>query len=153
MEIDFRPPTAEDIIELVADLSFEDRREVQALGLDPLWAISNSVKSSSECVAIIKDGKCVCITGLYESDGIAQQIYPWLMATPSIQAHPRQVLKYSKMLINRWRAQHPYMFNYVDARHHRAIVWLTHLGADFEFIPKHGVFNKPFYKFSFGSET
>jgi len=69
-----------------------------------------------------------------------------------MQDYPRLVLKYSKLLLARWRARYPFMRNFVDARHTRALAWLRHLGADFQFLPEHGPYKKPFYLVTFGED-
>lgn len=151
MALDFRPPTEQDILDMIEGISLEDERELLAQGVEVEWAIRNSIKTASECVAALADGKLLCITGV-SSENLTGDIYPWLLGTDEMQKHPRAVLKYSRMLLQRWQARHPYMTNWVDARHHRAISWLTHLGATLEFIPQHGLYRRPFYKFSFGSD-
>ncbi len=152
MVVDFSQPNKFHAQELAASLSLEDRRELLAQGVEVEWAIWHSIQTSKEAVAIHVDDELVCITGLCVHENLGGGAYPWLLATPGMQCYPRLVLKYSRQLIKRWLQIEPYMTNYVDARHHRAISWLTHLGASLEYLPEHGIYRRPFYKFSFGSE-
>lgn len=152
--ITYRYPTPADLEDLTYGLSIEDRNELLAQGADPAWAIELSVRTSAECVSILDPyGRLACITGVAVNDDLGGQVYPWLLAKPLMQDYPRQVLRLSRILLNRWRSQYPYMFNYVDARHTRAIRWLEFLGAKLEPAEPHGIYFRPFHKFSFGEET
>ena len=150
--LEIREPTEEDILELIENMSIEDRREILSQGISIEWGVRHTIETSTEAVAFRWDGKLAAITGLCVHGILIESYFPWLLGTPEMQKHPRKVLSFSRQILARWRAKHPYMVNYVDARHHRAISWLTHLGAKFEFIEKHGAYQRPFYKFSFGDE-
>jgi len=151
MELSYEFPTESHIQELLADLAEDDRQELLAQGVRPEWGIRTSIANSTEVVAISKGGKLGGITGLVETAGLAPQVYPWLLGTSFMQQHPVAIMKISKRLIARWRALHPYMYNFVDQRHTRAIAWLTALGAELEAIPAYGPYRRPFFKFTFGS--
>jgi hypothetical protein len=153
MKVDFRVPTEKDLAELEANISFDDARELSANGVSLDWAIRMSVENSVEAVSFLVDGELACIVGVTDGEGLVGPVFPWVLGTPLMQKYPRKVLYYSHKILNRWKAEYPYMTNYVDVRHHRAITWLTHLGASFEYIPMHGPYRRPFYKFSFGSES
>jgi hypothetical protein len=151
MKISLAPVTDGDISELLEGLLPADRAEILALGHDPEWAIRNSVETSLECVAIRGDGRLACLTGVGKSAALDDAVYPWLLSTDMILLHPKHCLKMSKLILNRWLAVHPYMTNFVDVRHERAIRWLTWLGANLELVDQYGPFKRPFYKFSFGA--
>ncbi len=130
----------------------EDRIELLAQGVTIPWAVDYSIKNSKEAVAIYVNGELACITGLVIDDGLIADSYPWLLGTDHMQHFPKQVLKYSKLLINRWLEQQPLLVNYIDARYKRAITWLKHIGAELEYLPEHGLYKRPFYKFTFGGK-
>lgn len=150
MELSFEMPEERHVQALLADLAEDDRRELLAQGVNPEWGIRTSIENSSEVVAISGDGQLGCIVGLVETGGLSPQVYPWLLGTNYMQRFPLTVWKLSKKLIRRWTSQHPYMYNFVDARHERAIAWLRALGAEFEYLPAYGPYRRPFYKFTFG---
>lgn len=150
MNVELSPVTEQDIEELLADMLPADRAEVLALGHDLEWAVRNSVTTSLECVAIRKNGRLASLTGLGQPLALDEAAQPWLLSTNLILRHPRDVLRLSHLIFERWRSEHPYMVNYVDVRHERAIRWLGWLGADFEYIEEHGPYKRPFYRFSFG---
>lgn len=151
MELKYEAPTEWHIQALLADLAKDDEQELLAQGVRPEWGVRASIEQSSEVVAISNEGGLGCITGLVETSGLAPQVYPWLLGTNYMQKFPLQVMRVSRKLIRRWTSLHPYMYNYVDQRHTRAIAWLAALGATFEEIPAYGPYRRPFYKFTFGS--
>lgn len=153
MEIKFEVPTHAHIEELKDGLSLEDRNELLAIGVGPDWGIPHSVAISLECVAVTINGKLVCITGVVQDTELTDHIYPWLLGTPLILKHRREVARYTRIILTRWMKRFPYMYNFVDLRHTRALAWLAHFGASFELVSEYGPYRRPFYKFSFGSES
>lgn len=152
-KISFSLPTEADIEELVANIAPDDAQEILGMGVSPEWGICNSIENSVEVVAIRDPkGRLACIVGLMQSQDLVPVYSPWMIGTVSMQEYPIQVLRLSKKILGRWKAQHPYMENYVDSRHTRAIGWLRHLGAKFELNPEYGPYRRPYYKFTFGSE-
>lgn len=150
VKVEARAPLEEDIKELLVNLSREDRDELLIQAADPEWAIRHSIDSSIECVAVFGDGELACITGVNRDDGLVMQATPWLLGTEAMKKYPREVLKFSRLMLERWRSQFPFMENYVDARHLRARRWLTFLGANGTLVPEYGPYKKPFYRFTFG---
>lgn len=150
MRISLAPVEEQDILELLENLLPADRQEILAMGFDPEWAIRNSVLTSLECVAIRGDGRLACLTGICETLALDPKVHPWLLSTDMILEFPRKTLVYSKRILSRWQLTHPYMTNYVDARHDRAIRWLVWLGARLTFEEHFGPYRRPFYKFEFG---
>lgn len=151
MEISFHAPENCDAIELERNLLPADRDEILAMGHDPVWAIQNSLATSLEAVVIRKGGVLACITGVCQPIALSGDVYPWLLSTPVILENPIPTLRLSKTILNRWRAVHPYMSNYVDARHWRALHWLQWLGAELSPAEPFGPFKRPFHKFTFGA--
>jgi hypothetical protein len=150
VQVSFRAPTEKDILELVSKLAEDDRKEILIQGVEVEWAIRHSVEASEEVLAIFADEVLACFVGITVEDGLVPSATPWLLGTKTMQAYPKKVLYYSKWLVRKWSKVHPFMVNYVDARHERAINWLKHLGADFEEIPEYGPYKKPFFRFTFG---
>lgn len=150
MEISLAPIAERDIEELLAGLLLEDRQEILALGFEPEWAVRNSVATSVECWAIRGDGRLACLTGVCEPLALDSRVYPWMLGTELLLQQPRKTLVLSRRFIRMWQRRYPYMANYVDKRHHRAVRWLTWLGAKLTLDPAFGPFRRPFYKFEFG---
>ena len=152
VEVTARVPLEQDIIELVTKLSLEDRDELLIQAADPEWAIRYSIDSSVECVAVFGNGELACITGVNKDAGLVMQATPWLLGTDVMKKYPREVIRFSHLMLQRWSNQFPFMENYVDARHLRARRWLTFLGANGTLVPEYGPYKKPFYRFTFGDD-
>ena len=150
MAVEARIPLESDILELIEKLSLDDRKELLVQGVDPEWAIRHSVEHSSECVAVFVGKELVCFTGIKVDDDLAFQAVPWLLGTELMKSYPRHVMRFSRLLVSRWKKLYPFMVNYVDVRHERACRWLSALGATASFLPEYGPYKKPFYRFTFG---
>lgn len=149
MKVSLGPITEADIAELLENLLPEDREEILAMGFEVEWGVRNTVETSIESMAIRGDGKLACLVGLCESSILAPRIYPWMLATEVAVIDKKNNLRISRDLIRLWTSEHPYMTNWVDQRHTRAVEWLKWLGA--KLTPTtFGPYRRPFYKFEFG---
>lgn len=151
MAISFHQTTLEDAAELDANLLQADRQEILAMGFEPLAGIEQSIRTSIDAVTIRKDGELACIVGICRSTDLADVIRPWLLSTKVVLDNPFVAARLSKVILAKWRAQYPYMSNWVDARHWRAIHWLRWLGAELAPAEPFGPFKRPFHKFTFGA--
>lgn len=150
MQISFHQPSPRDIEELLADMLPADRLEILGLGFDPGWVLPHSVEQSAEVVAVRGDGVLGSIVGIMDG-GLSGDPQPWMVSTSRILCQPKEVLRVSRKIYLRWQSMYPYMWNYCDARHFRAIAWLKWLGAKFPAEPEPvGPFNRPYFKFEFG---
>ncbi len=149
VQVSLAPVSDQDISDLLLDLLPEDRAEILAMGFSVDWGVRNSVETSLECVAIRGDGKLAALVGISQPVPLGD-IQPWLLVTPVMRQLPLWLLRLSKRIILRWKRMHPYLVNYVDARHCVAITWLSWLGAELTLEPEFGPFKRPFYKFEFG---
>lgn len=150
MDIKFQYPDEADILELVENISEEDRLEILAMGVNPEFGIRHSISISLDVVAIRADEKLACIVGVASEGELVPTVYPWLIGTPHMQKFPRKVLHYSRRILSHFQSSHPYMENYVDVRHKRAVAWLAHLGAVIHPAEPYGPYGRPFHKFTFG---
>lgn len=150
MEIKFTQTTPDDLVELAENILPADRTEILAMGVTVEWALKNSLETSLEAVTCRADGRVACVTGVCQSVALSDTVAPWLISTPIILSHPRPTLHYSRLILNKWLPEHPYMANYVDCRHFRAIRWLKWLGANLHEPSPVGPYSRPFHKFTFG---
>lgn len=152
MDIKFQFPGEADIADLVENISPEDQMEIYALGFNPKFALDHAIENALDAVAIRKDDELACIVGISVEPGLFSEVTPWLVSTKLMRKHPRQVLELSKRIVARWRSLYPYMENYVDARHIKAITWLRHIGAVIHPEEPYGPYARPFHKFTFGEK-
>ena len=153
MEIKLKPIEDQDVEDLLADITSEDRAEILAMGVSPEWGVNNSLATAIESVAIRVDGPLGCLTGVSHGPGLAEWVVPWMLMTNHGRKYPISILRVSRKIIRRWQGEFPYMKNYVDSRHCAAVEWLAWLGADLTFVEHYGPFRRPFYKFEFGAPS
>ena len=150
MKISLAPITPADVEELFGQLLPADRDEILALGHDPAWGIQNSIDASVECGAFRGNGRLVCLLGVSQPTALGDVYHPWLLGTELMLQLRKDLLSFSKSILDQWVRRYGHLENYVDARHERAIRWLGWLGAEFTLIERYGALRRPFYKFEFG---
>lgn len=143
----YRTAKPEDCEALADRLREQDKQEVWDAGhLKPLEALTESLKESSDCFAIIDDNGE--IVGLFGVSDKGEMGIPWLLGAEGIKEIARPFLKQGKMIVQNWSQRFPLLMNYVAADNTVAIVWLSWLGFQFtRMIPDYGVEKKPFFEF------
>ena len=136
---------------LIQNISDDDRREVLGLGLTVDWALKHSVETAVESACVSWNGIPVAILGIGQATPFEEEFTPWLLATDELPKHPVKVMRYSHAILRRWISRYGELMNHVDARHTRAIEWLSALGATLELEPSFGPYGRPYYKFTFGA--
>jgi hypothetical protein len=53
---------------------------------------------------------------------------PWMVATPLIYMHVRELMRYSRWFIDQALRVYPILMNYVDSRNTVHVRWLRHMG-------------------------
>lgn len=121
-----------------------DKDEVYAATGGCLWdALEEGVRQGA--LAGVYDGRVVGIYGLTMiGDGVG---CPWMLGTDMIEANPIRVARVSREVVEGWKREAKYMFNYVDARHTSAIRWLKWLGFKIHEPEPYGHLGLPFHKF------
>ena len=72
---------------------------------------------------------------------------PWMLSSPVLRRHARFFARGSKIVVERWRWEHPVLLNHVDARHKVAVNWIKWLGFKLHDPEPHGPFGIPFIPF------
>lgn len=150
MEVEFTPTSEEDILELIARLNPADERELLALGVQPGWGIRKSVSEAHQIMTARIAGELACVVGITLDEGLADSTpMPWLFGTEVLFRNQRALAIYTRKVIEVWLTDFPVVSNYVDIRHEKAISWLKHFGAEFDFPAPYGPLNRLFMKFTF----
>lgn len=145
----WRVATPEDISWVVTRLRNEDREECRAMwGVDPASFFS-VVGTNDDTYCIFNgQGTPVALAGVapvVSSPGVAQI---WMVATPELEKHSIEFLKYSKKFIEEVIAPFRLVYNYVDARNEVHLKWLRWCGFTFiNKLPRWGAEARPFYTF------
>jgi hypothetical protein len=144
--------TAEHVAQLAVTMCDEDVNECWAAGhLSPQEALEMSVAMSRDTLTGMADGKVVCIFGVGQWSALAFAGSPWFLGTAELPKHAKVFLRGSQHWFEEIKKMYPYLENYVDIRHHRAIRWLKWLGFQVDAPIPHGPDRMPFHKFSWGT--
>lgn len=98
------------------------------------------------------DGVPICIFGVAKPSLLVDAGRPWLVGSDEIEKHAMKFLRENRKVLRRMKEEFPFMFNYVDARHENAIVWLDWLGFTIEDEVPYGPGQVPFHRFTMGEE-
>lgn len=127
-----RPAERGDPERLAADLRLADRREVAALGREPLAALREAVACSIEPLAVVSaHGDLIALFGvapLPHAEGVGA---PWMLATPALETVSRVFLRRCRAWIERIAEPFELLTNCVDARNAAHIRWLRWCGFVF----------------------
>ena len=143
----YRPSEWQDCRELAPYLREQDKKEILASnGLEPLRALQQAFKVSSECNTIIhEDGSNVGMFGLAGNDVFGS---PWLVGSDKLLETKRVMLPVSAKWVEEMNDLHPLMLNYVHAENKVSMKWLKSLGFQFiNLVKEYGVGKQPFYQF------
>lgn len=113
---------------LVAGLRERDRKEVEALGMDPYTAVESSLERSVEAYSAFVEGSLICMFGLAPPTVLSEMAVPWLLSTTEVPDHRREFARRSKEVVQSWSKEYPLLMTYVDERYELAVRWLTWLG-------------------------
>ena len=122
--------------ELLADLADRlcaaDQAELEAHGWSsPLESLKASVDcqgSYHEAYMAWWEGKPQAVFGVVEMPDHPTIGVPWMLSTGPRGRVCREFLKVSTQYVSAWSQRFERMFNFVDARHYKAHLWLLHLG-------------------------
>lgn len=124
-----------------------DRREVDALtGRTPKQALATAF-GRSQCFTGVFDGEPVCLFGIQEPGLLHTVASPWMLATDKVFSRVVPFLRISREVINAFKFKHKFMENYVDARNHDAVSWLSWLGFTIAKAAPYGVHGLDFHRF------
>lgn len=105
-----------------------DTRTMAIFGLRPVEALANSMKGSSESVAVFANDELVALWGHGYRDFIAGIGYAWLITTPAIEKYTYRFGKNSFRLIQYLMSIYSRVEVMVDAEFLVSIAWLERLG-------------------------
>jgi len=124
------PATLEAAREIGEHLSEADAEECRlGSGLEPVYAVTVSVKMSTEAWVVTLHGRPMVATGYtVVGDGMAAV---WLLGVEDARMYRRAFLEHSRRLLATMLAKVPTLYNYVWEQNARSLRWLKWLGATF----------------------
>jgi hypothetical protein len=126
-----------------------DIEEIRAAsGLAPAEALRRSCALSTHVWAVrAGGGPAIAIWGVGPLSLVAGRGCPWLLASDAFEDLGRDVARQSRPLLAAMRDLYPRLENRVDARHARAVRWLSWLGFTIDPPAPWGVEGRPFHRF------
>lgn len=141
-----RPSTQADIEPIAADLRKADRLEIWAShGLTAKPALEIGLKDSHACLTAQFNGRPIAMFGALETSN--DEAIIWMLGTNNVDLIPYSFVKTARMMIDRFHAAYEVLYNHVDVRSKRSILWLKACGATFSEPEKFGPFGYPFTRF------
>ena len=142
-----RAATESDILSLAPRLREADLLELKAWGeRDPVQALMEGLHSPDGCfVAVTPDDVPQIIFGTTPSSE-RYLGFVWMMGTDAIKTHWVQVLRETKMWLNRIRGDYLVLANAVYAKNTLHIKWIRWAG--FVFLRKLSINGEEFYEFA-----
>lgn len=138
---------------LGACLRAADVEEIRAAsGLAPLEALRRSYDLSTHVwVVRARDGEPgdppIALWGVGPLSLVEGRGCPWLLASDAFEMLGLDIARLSRPLMAEMRNLYPRLENRVDARHVRAVRWLSWLGFAIEPAMAWGVEGRPFHRF------
>ncbi len=146
----FEPASRSDADSLGVRLRAADIEEVRAAsGLAPVEALRRSYDLSTHVWAARAQpiAPPIALWGVGPLSLIDGKGCPWLLASDDFETHGLVIARLSRPLLDRMRTLYPRLENRVDARHTKAMRWLSWLGFAIDPATAWGVEGRPFHRF------
>lgn len=125
--IKFRDAVEADIKALLTlDLRTEDRRELEAMS-----GMGSNLALLSTCYSSLWVKVALDSEGIVTVFGLTEQGNPWMVGTDRMWKYPMTVMKAGKKYIQECLDEFGGLWNYVDYRNTRHILWLMKMGFTF----------------------
>lgn len=144
------PASRLDADSLGVRLRAADIEEIRAAsGLAPLEALRRSYDLSTHVWAVRAQPMAppIALWGVGPLSLIDGKGCPWLLASDDFETHGLDIARLSRPLLDKMRTIYPRLENRVDARHTKAVRWLSWLGFAIEPATAWGVEGRPFHRF------
>ena len=148
--MEFVAPDERHVLQLAENMREEEIREIYAAsGEGPYSAISQALQVSEEAhAAVDDDGTLLAITGVIPWSGlwVRTTAVPWLLTTQALPSRPRNLLRGTKIFVDKWKDTFPVLFNHVDARYEQSVRWAKWAGFTVHPAVPYGFLGLPFHK-------
>lgn len=129
MNVVFKKTTEEHINILSDSIRHEERLEVyRSTCQTPKEALMRSFRVSSDIFTAIIEDEIVCISGAAPYSMLGYAASPWMLTSEHMKKHPRQLLKYTKLVVDVWRHNYRMLENYVDSDYQQSLRWAKWAG-------------------------
>lgn len=141
-----REPTAEDIDEVLANLSEDELAEIWASRRLTPKDVKRELPLSETYVAEVA-GDLICMFGVQRPTLLDNEAACWMLTTDKLRHHGRAFLRASRKVVEDFKARYPRMVNYIDARSVETIAWLRWCGFTVYDAEPFGPDQIPFHRY------
>jgi hypothetical protein len=150
-EITIVPATLAHALDLAPRVRAADRAELMdGWGHTPAFALTEGVLRSDLAWSGFADRTLVCLFGVAPVPHAPGTGVPWLIGSDLILRHQRAFLRRNRARLAEMQALYPVLRNWVDARNHVALRWLSWLGFTIDPTAPMGPRGLPFHHFHKG---
>ncbi len=127
MKVTIREATIDDARYIGAHLRDDDRREIEALGMNPVYATEMSFLGSDEAYTGSVDGVPTMIFGVGGTP-LSDEASVWALGTPLCEKVPLIMVRFGRKAVRSFLQDYPVLTNHCDSRYKKTIKWLKLLG-------------------------
>lgn len=115
---------------------------------DPLHAMRKGIANSSgkAFTALVGD-EAICMFGIADGSLLGNTGIPWLIGSKSLDKHAMAFLRDCRKQFAKLASGYDMLFNYVDARNTKAVLWLKWLGFEMDEPAPYGPDKALFHRF------
>lgn len=126
----FVPPSDSVLAEVAQNIEAADRVELEASAghKDIKEVLITSRDSSFECFVVKIGDRPVAVFGIALTDPDGLFGVPWAVLSKEMRKYPKELMRTSRAIVQRWSQMFPVLENYVHADNVRAIRWLERIG-------------------------
>ncbi|MER8591833.1 DUF2833 domain-containing protein [Mesorhizobium sp. M1182] len=148
--ITIRRAKVSDAISLAPRLRSADRDECKAaLGMEPRIVLPLLVQGDCVWAGVDQHREVFGLFGIDPVKGMDHLGIVWMVTSPDIFKHRRDLLKLAPEWLDRLHHVRPLLGNHIDARNTTHIRWLKRMGFSFlRTHPEYGVEKRPFHEFA-----
>jgi len=140
--------TEKDIDELIANIRYADRVEIESASGRPYHEIICDIEEHSEMWSGFVDDELVVVFGMHIVSALTGKAIPWLISTNNVEKHSRTFLRYCKPVFKKLCINLNSLVNYVHDDNHLAKTWLKWLGFKLQDPAPYGAKQELFCKFT-----
>lgn len=131
VDVEIRKAVPEDAPLLAYNLRAADVGEMAAYGYpDPLPPVARSAERSMLCWSAFVDGEMAAMLGVGPVSMLRGIGAPWMMGTPLLDRHIREMIKRTPEYLGRMEELFPVLTNWVYAGNRSSKRWLRAVGFD-----------------------
>lgn len=141
--------------ELSSVLHPDDRREMEALGVEPRWYITETIRTSSICIAVKDEsGALLNMMGLCANTRLGGMGAPvWSLKAEREKEYRKEFVYYGLRTIGYFLSVEPKLFNFISRENKSSLRFIKRAGATLLSPVPYGHLDNLFYPFILTKEA